>query len=129
MPLALILHVCQDPTLLDGRRSILRAAGYVVESALSVKPAIDQFLAGDFDLVLLCHSIPAQDRNRLVCLIRASGSFTPLISIVAMSGQVPDAFAEATIESTPEKLLSGIRKVLRKADKAHRTQESIIPGK
>jgi len=43
----------------DARAKVLQQAGYTVESSLSFTTAIDKFLgAGDFDLVLLCHSIP-----------------------------------------------------------------------
>jgi hypothetical protein len=67
-----------------------------------------------FDLVILCHSIPARDRDRLTCLIRASGSLTPVISVacVAQDSSGSDAFASATVESQPVKLLAGIKDVL-----------------
>jgi hypothetical protein len=63
MPLILILSVGRDLALLDTRDAMLRACGYIVESELSEKQAINHFRAGDFDLVLLCHSIASQDRD------------------------------------------------------------------
>lgn len=105
-----ILNAGQDPTLLETRSIILRAAGYMVESASSVKQAVTRFLAGGFDGVILCHSIPAKDRERLTCLIRASGSLTPVVAVSERSSHC-DSFADVTIEPDPKKLLSGIRKV------------------
>jgi len=61
MSTAFILAVGQDNLLLNTRSSILRTAGYVVESVMSLTQALNQFLTGDFDLVLLCHSIPLQE--------------------------------------------------------------------
>jgi hypothetical protein len=48
----------------------------------------------------------------LTCLIRASGSQTPVFSIAAASGQFPDAFADAMIEDAPKELLAGIQHAL-----------------
>jgi DNA-binding response OmpR family regulator len=114
MPLTIILHVGEDPLLLESRTIILRSAGYVVESVRSLKQAADHFLAGDFDLVILCHSIPSKDRDRLTCWIRASGSHTPVCSISDNPGQW-DEFADANLERDPKKLLAGIKAVLGKA--------------
>lgn len=122
--LTLILAVGQDSALLDSRSSVLRAAGYMVDSVLSIRQAIDHFRAGDFDLVALCHSIPSQDRDRLTCLIRASGSSTPVVTIAAMPGQSPDAFADATIESHPNKLIPGIEAALLKDTRRYQSQKT-----
>jgi DNA-binding response OmpR family regulator len=73
MSLGIALAVSLDPSLLRTRSQVLQSAGYIVVSASSVKEAVDYFQAGDFDLVILCHSLPAKDRERLTSLIRASG--------------------------------------------------------
>ena len=114
MPLTAVLSVGSDSSLLGIRRLVLRSAGYIVESAQSVKEAVDRFLSGDFDLVILCHSIPTKERDRLTCLIRASGSRIPVVSISGNHGQF-DPFANATIEEGHSKFLTGIREVLLKA--------------
>jgi CheY-like chemotaxis protein len=62
MPLTIVLSVGFDPALLMTRVLVLQSAGYLVEQASSVTKAIDLFQAGDFDLVLLCHSVPRKDR-------------------------------------------------------------------
>jgi DNA-binding response OmpR family regulator len=116
-PRAVILAVGLDSSLLRTRALVLQSAGYVVQSASSVKDAVRSFLAGDFDLVLLCHSVPSLERDRLTCLIRASGSHTPVASVSGNSCP-NDAFVTATLEDGPDKLLRGIRDVLHKAAKA-----------
>jgi CheY-like chemotaxis protein len=80
---------------------------------LSVREAVDIFLTGGFDLVLLDNSLPIKDRDRLTCLIRASGSRIPVVS-VAPEYSDADSFADAMLESDPNKLLIGIRGVLLK---------------
>lgn len=111
MALTDILSVGLDPELLGTRNLVLQSAGYTVVSANSIKEALDRFRAGDFDLVLLCQSIPRNERDRLSLWIRASGSRTPVVSI---SGKLceRDGFANATVPSDPAALLWGIRKVL-----------------
>ena len=112
MPLNLILAVGKDPAWLESRSSMLRHAGYIVDSEYSVKHAIDRFKQGDFDLVLLCHSMPAQDRNRLIHSIRAFGSLTPIVSVAHPDAHAPEALADAMVQGAPEMLLSGIRSAL-----------------
>jgi CheY-like chemotaxis protein len=116
MPQTIVLAVGTDPSLLKTRNLVLQSAGYMVESASSVKEAVDRFQSGDFDLVLLCHSVPKKDRDRLTSLIRASGSPTPIVSIAGNLGEC-DAFATATLEDGPSNFLARTRDVLVKAEK------------
>lgn len=116
MSLALVLNVGHDPVLLNTRASVLRAAGYLVESASTLQQTIRQFRSGDFDVVVLCHSVDLEERTRLISLIRASGSLIPVISVAAFAdGQYQGPSSWITIESNPKKLLRGIEKVLDRA--------------
>ena len=115
MPIKLILAVGKNPALLENRSRILRNAGYIVDSEYSVRDAIERFKQGDFDLVLLCHSMPVHDRKRLTQSIRAFGSLTPIVSVAPLNTYIMDIFADAMIEDAPEKLLSGIHGAFLKA--------------
>ena len=106
-----ILAVGCDPVLSDTRSQLLRNAGYIVVSTISLRKAIACFLEGDFDLVLLCHSIPVQGRERMAQLMREHASRTPIVTVATSVGQC-DPFADATIESDPENLIAGLREVL-----------------
>ena len=116
MSLALVLSVGLDSSLLGTRNSLLLSAGYIVVSAFSLKEAVDRFLTGDFDLVLLDNSLPTKDREGLTCLIRASGSRIPVASIAPECGH-DESFADAKLESDSNKLLIGMRGLLIKAVK------------
>jgi DNA-binding response OmpR family regulator len=111
MSLAVVLAVGLDPQLLDTRRMLLQSAGYIVATARSIKEAFHLFVNGDFDLVVLCHTIPEKDRDGLTWMIRASGSRTPVVTISTLAGQ-RDFFADATLETDPSKFLGGIRDLL-----------------
>ena len=124
MSSAMILSVGVNAAFLSSRASLLVSAGYIVVSALSVKEAISLFEVGGFDLISLCHSIPDRDRERLTCLIRASGSFIPVISVAESPGK-HDTFPDATFgESDPARLLAGIKKVLVRASKIPTTRST-----
>ena len=112
MPHAVVLMVGRDRVLAETRSQVLRTAGYIVVPAFNPRQAIDEFLRGDFDLVLLCHSIPADTGKRLVSVLREHTSRTPIVSVASFDGQF-DGFADATIENDPYLLINGLREVLR----------------
>ena len=121
MPLGVVLAVGSNRLLMSTRILVLQSAGYIVESASSLQDAVDRFHVGDFDIVLLCHSVPAEDRDRLARSIRATGSLTPIVSIANRLGEC-DAFANATLEDGPNKFLVGIKEALSKAANDQRSK-------
>ncbi len=109
----LILSVGLDPSILYSREAILRAEGYIVVSSTSIKEAFHLFQDGDFDLMIVDETVAAKDRERLTCLIRASGSRIPIASISSIS-RGGDVFPEATIPSHSADLVAEIRHLLAK---------------
>jgi CheY-like chemotaxis protein len=107
----IVLAVGFEPSLMTARMLVLQSAGYVVVRGSSLKETVDHLQSGDFDFVLLCHSVPTTDRKRLTSLIRTSGSHIPIVSIAGSLGEC-DAFAHATLEDGPNKFLTGLREVL-----------------
>lgn len=116
MSTASILAVGQDDFLLNTRSSVLRTAGYVVKPVVSLTQAFHQFLKGDFDLVLLCHSIPLQERDRLICAIRASGSPVAILVVAPVRQECSRGLANALIDGHPTALIQGIGNALRSAE-------------
>jgi DNA-binding response OmpR family regulator len=106
-----VLMVGRDRVLVETRSQVLRTSGYVVVPAFTLGQAMDEFLQGDFDLVLLCHSIPENTRERLVDVLRKHTSRTPIVSVASFEGQF-DAFADATIENDPTLLIASLRKIV-----------------
>jgi len=113
VPLAVLLAVGLNSSLLESQRSVWQSAGYHVTSAGSIREGIAHFHEGNFDLVLLSHSIPTESRERLAFLIRASGSRIPVVSVSDSSSNC-DSFADATILDGPDNLLQGIKDLLSK---------------
>jgi DNA-binding response OmpR family regulator len=97
--------------LLKTRGQVLQTAGYIVVLTHSLKDAMAKFLHGDFDLVILCHSLPVEERERLTYLIREQTTLTPIISISSNLGQ-HDLFTDVTLDNDPNELITGLREVL-----------------
>ena len=67
----LILSAGRDFDLLKKRNDALAEAGYIVVSAGGSYEAIERLLNGNFDLVLLCHSLAPEERRRLAGIVWA----------------------------------------------------------
>jgi DNA-binding NtrC family response regulator len=124
MSLNVVLAVGVDSWLLATHSTVWRSAGYIVLLAGSVREAIDHFKAGDFDLVLLGHSLSVESKERLTLLIRATGSRTPVVSIATPPGDC-DFFADATIRNDSNALLKGMGELLAKESRSRAGQAMV----
>jgi hypothetical protein len=106
MHITVVLAVGFDSWRLTSQGSDLRSAGYVFISASSIRDAIEQFKVGDFDLVVLGHSISAEHRERLTSLIRAAGSRTPVVCIPNSSGDC-NSFTDGTLQDHAKRTPDG----------------------
>lgn len=113
MPTAVVLAVGVDSSVLASQTPVWQSAECQIISAWSIRDAIVQFRDGDFDLILLYHSIPVESRERLTFLIRASGSRTPVVCVTDSPGG-HDSFADATIRNDPNDLLKAIGELMAK---------------
>jgi DNA-binding NtrC family response regulator len=111
MQIILVLAVGLDWYLLESHRTAWKSAGVFAISTTSIRGAIDHFQAGDFDVMLLGNSIPAEARERLTFLIRSNSAQVPVISIAGSPGH-RDSFADATYAPDSTDLLAGMRELL-----------------
>ena len=73
---------------------------------------MEQFKVGDFDLVLLGSSIPAEHKERLTGLVRTSGSRTPVVCIP--NSGCCNSSADGTLQDDASALLTGMEEILAK---------------
>jgi hypothetical protein len=116
MALKIVLSVGVDSWMLAAHRVEWRSAGFIVLPVITMGEAFEHFRLGDFDLVLLGHSLPVESKERLTFLIRSCGSRTPVVSIADTAGDC-DSFATATIRNDGNALLEGMGELLAKASK------------
>jgi DNA-binding response OmpR family regulator len=112
-----VLNVSADPALLETRSLMLKTAGYTVVEQSSTQEAANQFLAGDFDAVLLCHSLTQDQRSWLIGLIRSHSPSTPILII---SARLFDFDQRArVVENDPEGLLREVAALAAKPAKTY----------
>jgi DNA-binding response OmpR family regulator len=77
-----VLSGGRDPLLLTMRNEVLSRYGCVVTEASSPNDLVNLFFAGDYDLLLLCHSIPAEERR---CLLWLAHKFRPSLTVIVVT--------------------------------------------
>ena len=104
-----ILSVSYDGGLLETREAILRAAGYNVTSAEGFQAAIEECHSGNFDLVIIGHSIPRRDKDAIIKAFREHCK-APVISLLRVMEQpLPGTMS---ITPDPATLLKAVASVL-----------------
>jgi len=107
----LILSAGRDADLLKRRNAALTEQGYKLAAASNSFEVVDKLLNGDFDLVLLCHTIPEQDRQRLARIIGSYTPSTPVLFISETERGGYDSSARA-VRCRPDQLLHTVAKSL-----------------
>jgi DNA-binding response OmpR family regulator len=107
-----LLSVGPVASLLNTRNAVLRHAGFRVETSSDLNEALSLFLNGDFDAAILCHSVPARDKERFVRIAKEQKPLTPLA--VMSDGAGPTAGADLQIQNLdgPEELLRQVAEVI-----------------
>jgi len=93
-----ILSLSIDQELSQLRRTVLAAAGHEVVALTSEKEALKASQAPDqYDVVLLCHRLPAATARQSVRLLRQNHPDTRIIYIVHVYGEWPEVEADRYI--------------------------------
>ena len=107
-----ILSAGRDRALLYTRNRVLEEAGYLVTPAITPAEITECCFKGGFDLVVLCHSIPQQERKRIARLVRMHTPSTPVIVLADMPTRKYE-FGDLTVYSEAANLLSCIPEALK----------------
>ena len=115
MPQYLLLSVGLDPLLMRTRTSVLGNAGYSVMPSFTSRDAFQIFISRDIDLVILCHTIPQEEKSKLIVSMKERKR-APIVCI-HVDGEADGKLVDAYLHSLdgPEVLLSCVAKVLDKS--------------
>ena len=102
-----ILSAGRDRPLLFTRNRVLEEAGYSVTSTFTAADTVEKFFAGDFDVVILCHSIPIEERERIAKLVRMHSPSTPVVVLADMPTRRFE-FGDLTVDSDAASLLQAV---------------------
>jgi CheY-like chemotaxis protein len=81
------MHVCRilsvgyDPILMPVRSMLLRQTGYEVVEAHSAGDALKRIKAGNFDLLLICHTVKQDEQDTLIEAMRLSWPAVPVLCL------------------------------------------------
>jgi DNA-binding NtrC family response regulator len=103
-----ILSVGNDPSLMSSRSLVLRAAGYVVKEAYTVDKAINLAAADLIDAILICHTIPKDDKKLLISAVREKRNLMPVLCIRSSDYETPPRTC-TPVDNEPEVLLNTLR--------------------
>lgn len=77
-----------------------------ISAPASSSDEVNERLSGaDFDLMLLCHSIPVQDRDRLIRTVRSKNSRIPIYLVASAWNEYEAGLVDGILSSRPEELL------------------------
>jgi DNA-binding response OmpR family regulator len=105
-----ILSISYDKALLHTRELMLAHEGFEVESAVGFSAALHACKKGKFDLMIMGHSIPPEDKAAIIEQLRAVCE-TPILAL-RRPNEAPVNAAEYNLDSgDPERFLSYIKEI------------------
>ena|SRR5690349_20791975 len=110
---SIILSVSYDVELLTLREAFLRTQGCEVRSVMSIDDALVLLSIQHFDAIIVGHSVPTEDKHRLIIAIKQLWPRLPVLTIVA-DPQEKDKLADASVAGSagPDALLGTLKKVM-----------------
>jgi DNA-binding response OmpR family regulator len=105
-----ILSVSYDVSLLATRRMMLEVKGYSVTSALGFTQSLEHCKAAGFDLFILGHSIPLDDKQALIRNFKENCP-APILSLERMGEPRVDSDYHASPDN-PEQLLRLVESII-----------------
>jgi CheY-like chemotaxis protein len=79
-----ILSVGYDPILMAVRTMLLRQTGYEVVEAHSSGEALKRIKIGNFDLLLICHTVEPDERDLLIDASRVLWPQVPMLCLTSV---------------------------------------------
>jgi len=101
MDVGRILSVGYDPILMPVRTMLLRQAGYEVVEAHSAGEALKRIKAGNFDLLLICHTVEHDEQDLLIEALRLSWPVVPMLCLSTIP-EYSDLSRSAACSTAPE---------------------------
>ena len=109
-----ILSMGRDHSLMTIRTMVLQQAGYAVTDAYSSSEALEHLRAAEFDLMLICHTVPEVEQRELVAAVRLLQPGLQIVYINSSGHQ--STYADcATVDSVAPAFLIDLSVVLSKS--------------
>ena len=101
-----ILSVGYDRDLMAVRSMVLRQAGHIVVEAYSLADALNLMRSDAVDLVLICHTVPASEQDKLINAVREARRLMPVLCITTSDGSAQKECVN--VENSPQALIDAV---------------------
>lgn len=108
-----ILSVGYDRSLMKSRSLLLRSAGYSVEEAYSRHQALARVRSDAIDVLLICHTVPDNEKRALISAVRKQRLLIPILYISDNEFRSRDEDGCCEVSNAPEVLLAAIDSAVR----------------
>jgi len=109
--MARILSISYDEVLLSTRQLLLENVGHRVTSALGLGQALKLCRTEKFDLVIIGHSIPEQDKERIIQAVREMRQ-TPVLVLLKFSERAHKSANYNHELHSPEQFVEAVKTIL-----------------
>jgi CheY-like chemotaxis protein len=106
-----ILSVSYDAVLLSTRQMMLESRGYAVTSAEGFVDAIRKCRGGEYDLLIIGHSIPHTDKEAIVAELQQHCS-APVLALLRPNEQELSGATESVEAARPDLLMAAVDRLL-----------------
>ena len=104
-----ILSAGRDAHAMEIRDRALTAAGFTVVSS-HVDELMERLFEGNFDAIILCHSLREEERRRLAGIIKNYHHATPVIVVSDLQGR-QFQYGTRTVLNYPEQIIASVRQL------------------
>ena len=108
-----ILSISYDTELLTLREAFLKTQGYGVRSVMSIEEALMLASVQHFDAIIVGHSLPREDKKKLVSAVKELWPRLPVLSIVVEPAE-KDTIGDASVAGSagPDALTGALRMLM-----------------
>ena len=107
-----VLTFGYDRMLVDLRSRVLRMAGYEVEEKFTLPEASVSAQSDLIDALIMCHTVPTEEREQLICVLRMTRKLMPILCIRANQYDVIPSSCVA-VENSPVAMLDSVQAAIR----------------
>lgn len=104
-----ILCTGRDVHVMEARNKALTAAGFHVVSS-HADGFMEKLFEGNFDAIVLCHSLREEERRRLAGIIRSYHQATPVIVVSDLQGR-KFQYGTRTVWNYPQEIIASLRQL------------------
>lgn len=110
-----VFQTGEERLLLETRRRVLEKLCLAVVTAMSAEEALAQVPELQFDLAILCHSLPVDRRRQIAAALRKLNPAAPILLVGRGPGGLAideDAAIDAVVDPHPERLTQTLSRLL-----------------